>query len=207
MIKIIVWGMILLLLLLPVACTKPAPVYVPVLPQTESAEDFTAVPQPKVWQTLPNEEHNLTLNICCSLVRSRLTSLASSQAAFEYVDSFFTHITTRLGANGADFGSTVDNEGNETKVYCRCPENAWWLMIYGMFPTEETIEAQIDDVTVPMTKYHVPERWSSAVWLIFTDGTVMPYYNEYEKSDAAFKVEEDIAKLNNGIELDYEWRR
>lgn len=177
---------------------KPSPAPTPEAP----APPATPVLQPKVWERLAPGEHEVALNVCASMVRARLTGLATCEDAFDYVESFLTHLTTCLSANG-DSAGTINGE----ERHIQCPENAWHLVIYGMIPTGEITEMQIDDTMVPMMKYDVPDNWSRAVWLIYTDGTVEPYYNEYDKSDAAFKVEQDISKLNNGIELDFDWRR
>lgn len=186
------------------ACAAPpSPTLAPTPSETESpATRMTVVPDPKTWDKLTSEEHEQALGICCSLLRTRLMGLAKSQAAFDFVSSFFTHATSALHANG-DYYGELDGQ----KMYIHCPDNAWWLKFYGMILTGKTIEGEINHVEVPLTEYWVPERWHSAVWLIFTDGTVVPWYNEFEESNNAFNVEEDILKLNQGLELEYQWRQ
>jgi hypothetical protein len=168
------------------------------------ATQTTVVPEPKTWDKLTSEEHEQALGICYSLLRTRLTKLANSQAALDFVSSFFTKpSTTGLQANGDDYG-----EENGQKRCIHCPDNAWWFKYYAMIPTGKTIEGEIDHVTVPLTEYWAPQRWADAVWLVFTDGTVVPWYNEFAThSDNAFNVEEDILKLNQGLELGYQWRQ
>jgi hypothetical protein len=173
------------------------------------ATQTTVVPEPKTWDKLTSEEHKQALDICSSLLRARLMGLAKSQAAYDFVSSFFTEVTTALHANGDDYGERADGQ----RMYIQCPDNAWWLKLYGMIPTGKTIEGEIDHVKIPLTEYWSPERWHDAVWLIYTDGTVVPWYNEFEgftefeQTNNAFNVEEDILKLNQGLELEYQWRQ
>jgi len=179
----------LLLLMSFCACT-PSKQQIPIVPTKPY------VPQPKTWDERTMQEHNKAIEICCSLLHQRLMGLATSQDAIDFVNSFFTHATSCLNANG-DEGGCV-----------HCPDNAWWLKIYGMFPTGEPIESQIDSGKFPLQPYLTPERWQDAVWLIYTDGRVEPFTNECsEHHDSAFNVEEDILKLNRGLQLDYSWRR
>lgn len=168
--------------------------------ETQRVTANLVVPQPRSVMTMKSDELARVNDVISTLIYQRLMELATSQDAKDFVNSFFTDATGATYVNG-------DPRGDGR--YVRCPENAWWRMIYGTFPTAEGgFWAEIDGKKFFMYRLNSPERWRDAVWLVYTDGRVEPFRNEFSPyPDNAFNVEEDILKLNRGLQLNYNWRR